>query len=290
MVGCLEYQLVQKTWIKSSLLQILTALLTLLKRLLAFLNCAPSFKLSCRMSFPPSLRSLSITATRPVLSLTRTHWLLLNIPPLISSPSSLHALYEKVMSAESFECLAGSSATEFWQKEPSQHGCLPALSFSRPAPHLSSSSSTSLNGQAVGGFVFRQADRHARWKTLDKNTGRNILDGNGKPENLAPPDHEPANKRTQSKGSSIPARTPTTRFSSGLWKEALNDSVRLFARPRRPGVRPSPAVLFLRFSGRSTCCTLVSIFYLQVVRYTKEVTCISVRVSGQEAVKTCKSL
>lgn len=95
MAGCLEYQLVRKTWIKSSLLQILTALLTLLKRLLAFLNCAPSFKLSCRMSFPPSLRSPSITATRPVLSLTRTHWLLLNIPPLISSPSSLHALYEK---------------------------------------------------------------------------------------------------------------------------------------------------------------------------------------------------
>lgn len=55
----------------------------------------PVLKLSCRMSFPPSLRSLSITATRPVSSLTRTHWLLLNIPPLISSPSSLHALYEK---------------------------------------------------------------------------------------------------------------------------------------------------------------------------------------------------
>lgn len=157
---------------------------------------------------------------------------------------------KKVMSAESFECLAGSSATEFQQKEPSQRCCLRALSFSRPAPHLSSSSSTSLNGQAVGGFVFlgRQTDTHAGrlWK---KNTGRNILDENGKPENLAPPDHERANKCTQSKGSSIPAQTPTTRFSSGLWKEAYSDSVWLFASPRRPGVRPSPAVLFLRFSG-----------------------------------------
>lgn len=146
---------------------------------------------------------------------------------------------------------------------------------------------------SVALFLGRQTDTHAGrlWKKKKKkNTGRNILDGNGRPENLAPPDHERANKRTRSKGSSIPAQTPTTRFRSGLWKEALNDSVWLFASPHRPGVRPSPAVLFLRFSGRSTCCTLVSIFYPRVVRYAKEATCVSVRVSGQEAVKTCKSL
>lgn len=165
MAGCLEYHLVQKT----CKLQILTALLTLLKRLLEFLNCAPSFKLSCRMSFPPSLRSLSITATRPALSLTRTHWLLLSIAPLISSPSSLHAPYEK--SDVSWKLRVSRWLFRDWIPAERAESALlsPSALILSPRP-TSFIFIIDISQWASRRWLcfFRQADRHARWKTLEK--------------------------------------------------------------------------------------------------------------------------